>query len=39
MGNNFKLSGPSAELCEQFAKADKLEATIRKNLEALGYGQ
>jgi len=27
----------SAELYEQFAKADKLESTIRKNLEALGY--
>jgi len=24
---------------EQFAKADELEATIRKNLEALGYGE
>lgn len=25
------------ELPEQFDKADKLEATIKKNLEALGY--
>ena len=27
----------SAELYEQFAKADQLEATIKKNLEALGF--
>ena len=27
------------ELYEQFAMADQLEATIRKNLEALGYGE
>jgi hypothetical protein len=24
---------------EQFAQAQQLEATIRKNLEALGYGE
>ncbi len=24
---------------EQFARADQPEATIRKNLEALGYGE
>ncbi len=29
----------ATKLYEQFAKADKLEATIRKNLEALGYGE
>lgn len=29
----------SAELYGQFAKADELEATIRKKLEALGYGE
>ncbi len=27
-----------AALYEQFAQARRLEATIRKNLEALGYG-
>lgn len=25
-------------LYEQFAEADRLEATIKKNLEGLGYG-
>ena len=39
MSNNLKLSELSAELYEQFAKADTLESTIRKNLEALGYGE
>ena len=34
-----KMTKLSAELYEQFAKADKLKATIRKNLEALGYGE
>ena len=29
----------SAELYGQFTKADQLEATIKKNLEALGYGE
>lgn len=29
----------SAELYEQFTKTDQLEATIKKNLEALGYGE
>ena len=29
----------SAMLYEQFAEADKLEATIKKNLEILGYGE
>jgi len=28
----------SAKLVEQFAEADQLEATTRKNLEVLGYG-
>lgn len=28
-----------AELCGQFTKADEFEATIRKNLEAAGYGE
>ena len=34
-----KMSELSAELYEQFAKADQLEATIKKNLEVLGYGE
>ena len=34
-----KMSTLSAELYAQFAKADQLEAVIRKNLEALGYGE
>jgi len=29
----------SAALYEQFARADQLEAAIKKNLEALGYGE
>ncbi len=33
-----KMSKLSAELYEQFTKADQLEATIKKNLEVLGYG-
>jgi len=33
-----KMAGLSAMLYEQFAEADQLEATIRKNLEVLGYG-
>ncbi|MBL4885496.1 MAG: SAM-dependent DNA methyltransferase [Planctomycetaceae bacterium] len=34
-----KMTKLSAELYEQFKSADKLEATIKKNLEALGYGE
>jgi len=34
-----KMSKLSAELREQFAKADQLEATIKRNLEVLGYGE
>ena len=34
-----KMSELSAELYEQFAKADQLESVIKKNLEALGYGK
>ena len=34
-----KMAELSAELYGQFAKADQLEATIKKNLEALGYGE
>ena len=34
-----KMSELSATLYEQFAKADQLEATIKTNLEALGYGE
>ncbi len=34
-----KMKELSAELYGQFAKADKLEATIKKNLGALGYGE
>jgi type I restriction enzyme M protein len=33
-----KMAELSATLYEQFAQADQLEATIRKNLEVLGYG-
>ena len=33
-----KMAELSAMLYEQFAEADQLEATIRKNLEVLGYG-
>ena len=33
-----KMTDLSATLYKQFAKADELETTIRKNLEALGYG-
>ena len=33
-----KMAGLSATLYEQFAEADQIEATIRKNLEVLGYG-
>jgi len=33
-----KMAELSAKLYEQFAEADQLEATIRKNLEGLGYG-
>ena len=34
-----KMAALSAELYEQFAKADELESTIKKNLEGLGYGE
>ena len=34
-----KMPELSATLYEQFAKADELEAVIRKNLEVLGYGK
>ena len=30
--------GSEVMLYEQFAEADQLEATIKKNLEVLGYG-
>jgi len=33
-----KMAELSSKLYEQFAEADQLEATIRKNLEVLGYG-
>jgi len=33
-----KMTELSATLYEQFAEADRLEATIKKNLEVLGYG-
>ncbi len=33
-----KMSELSAKLYEQFAESDRLEATIKKNLEVLGYG-
>jgi type I restriction enzyme M protein len=34
-----KMAELSATLYEQFAEADRLEATIKKNLEVLGYGE
>ncbi len=34
-----KMAELSTELYGQFSKADQLEATIKKNLEALGYGE
>ena len=34
-----KMAELSATLYEQFAEADQLEATIKKNLEVLGYGE
>ncbi len=34
-----KMKELSAELYQQFAKADELETTIRKNLELLGFGE
>ena len=34
-----KMSELTATLYEQFARADQLEATIKKNLEVLGYGE
>jgi len=34
-----KMTELSAELYQQFAKADQLEATIKKNLKYLGYGE
>jgi len=33
-----KMAELSATLYEQFTEAEQLEATIKKNLEALGYG-
>jgi type I restriction enzyme M protein len=34
-----KMAELSAKLYEQFAEADRLEATIKRNLEVLGYGE
>jgi len=34
-----KMAALSAELYEQMAEGEQLDAAIRKNLEALGYGQ
>jgi len=31
--------GSETMQCEQFAEADKLEATIKKNLKILGFGE
>ena len=33
-----KMAALTARLYEQFAKSDALEASIKKNLEVLGYG-
>jgi len=37
--SRFTLPTRTAQLYEQFAKSDALEATIKKNLEVLGYGE
>ena len=34
-----KMAELSATLYKQFAEATQLEATIKKNLEVLGYGE
>ena len=34
-----KMADLSARLYEQFAEADHLKATIKRNLEVLGYGE
>ena len=34
-----KMSELSAKLYEQFEEADRLEKTVKKNLEILGYGE
>ena len=34
-----KMAELSAMLYEQFSEPDRLEATIKKNLEILGYGE
>jgi len=34
-----KIAELSATQYEQFAEADRLEATIKKNLEVLSYGE
>jgi type I restriction enzyme M protein len=34
-----KMAELSAKLYEQFAEADRLETTIKRNLEVLGYGE
>ena len=34
-----KMAELSATLYEQFAEADQLEASIKRNLEVLGYGE
>ena len=38
-GGIKKMAELSATLYEQFAEADRLEATIKRNLEVLGYGE
>jgi len=34
-----KMAELSATLYEQFAEVDRLEATVKENLEVLGYGE
>lgn len=34
-----KMAGLSAMLYEQLAEAEQLEASIKKNLKVLGYGE
>lgn len=38
MVQSKKMAELSVTLYEQFAEADQLEATIKRNLEVLGYG-
>ena len=39
MRTSCKMGRPSAQLYEQMAEAQELDAAIRQNLEVLGYGE